>query len=90
MTSCGTGLVNCNGSCIDVQSDNTNCGGCGMSTGLTMLGRALAGEEYSLVIPACCGIVTAGAFPTTSYGVPTVATTFASATTFSARLPGSS
>jgi pyruvate ferredoxin oxidoreductase beta subunit/2-oxoisovalerate ferredoxin oxidoreductase beta subunit len=52
-----------------------------MSVGLTMLGRALAqaDETCMLAIPACCGIVTAGAFPTTSYGVPTVATTFASA-----------
>jgi pyruvate ferredoxin oxidoreductase beta subunit/2-oxoisovalerate ferredoxin oxidoreductase beta subunit len=51
-----------------------------MSIGLTMLDRALteAGQTCSLVIPACCGIVTAGAFPTTSYGVPTIATTFAS------------
>jgi pyruvate/2-oxoacid:ferredoxin oxidoreductase beta subunit len=32
----------------------------------------------TLCIPACCGIVTAGAFPTSAYGVPTVATTFAS------------
>jgi pyruvate ferredoxin oxidoreductase beta subunit/2-oxoisovalerate ferredoxin oxidoreductase beta subunit len=50
-----------------------------MSIGLTMLGRTLveAGERCMLVIPACCGIVTAGAFPTTSYGVPAVASTFA-------------
>ena len=63
-----------------LRPGNTNCGGCGMSIGLTMLGRALAdaGESCTLVIPACCGIVTAGAFPTTSYGVPTIATTFAS------------
>ena len=63
-----------------LRPGNTNCGGCGMSTGLTMLDRALAeaGQTCSLVIPACCGIVTAGAFPTTSYGVPTIATTFAS------------
>jgi pyruvate ferredoxin oxidoreductase beta subunit/2-oxoisovalerate ferredoxin oxidoreductase beta subunit len=53
-----------------------------MSTALTMLGRALQGEQYSLVIPACCGIVTAGAFPTSSYGVPVVASTFASAPAF--------
>jgi pyruvate ferredoxin oxidoreductase beta subunit/2-oxoisovalerate ferredoxin oxidoreductase beta subunit len=33
----------------------------------------------TLAIPACCGIVTAGAFPTSAYGVPVVATTFASA-----------
>ncbi len=64
-----------------LRPGNTNCGGCGMSTGLTMLGRALAeaDDTCTLVIPACCGIVTAGAFPTTSYGVPTIATTFASA-----------
>jgi len=64
-----------------LRPGNTNCGGCGMSIGLTMLGRALeeAGDTCTLVIPACCGIVTAGAFPTTSYGVPTIATTFASA-----------
>jgi pyruvate ferredoxin oxidoreductase beta subunit/2-oxoisovalerate ferredoxin oxidoreductase beta subunit len=53
-----------------------------MSVGLTMLGRALEGENYSLVIPACCGIVTAGAFPTTSYDVPVLASTFASAPAF--------
>jgi pyruvate ferredoxin oxidoreductase beta subunit/2-oxoisovalerate ferredoxin oxidoreductase beta subunit len=52
-----------------------------MSIGLTMLGRALAeaNDTCMLAIPACCGAVTAGAFPTTSYGVPTVNTTFASA-----------
>ncbi len=67
-----------------LRPGNTNCGGCGMSVGLTLLGRALAaaGERCTLAIPACCGIVTAGAFPTTSYGVPTVATTFASAAAF--------
>ncbi len=72
--------VFCTEQCL-LRPGNTNCGGCGMSVGLTMLGRALAaaGEDCSLVIPACCGIVTAGAFPTTSYGVPTIATTFASA-----------
>jgi pyruvate ferredoxin oxidoreductase beta subunit/2-oxoisovalerate ferredoxin oxidoreductase beta subunit len=70
----------CRDACL-LRPGNTNCGGCGMSVGLTLLGRALAdaGERCTLVIPACCGIVTAGAFPTTSYGVPAVATTFASA-----------
>ena len=68
-------------SCL-LRPGNTNCGGCGMSVGLTMLGRALAGEDYSLVIPACCGIVTAGAFPTTSYNVPVIASTFAAAAAF--------
>ena len=65
-----------------LRPGNTNCGGCGMSVALTMLGRALAGESYSLVIPACCGIVTAGAYPTTSYNVPVIASTFASAPAF--------
>jgi len=65
-----------------LRPGNTNCGGCGMSVGLTMLGRALAGESYSMVIPACCGIVTAGAYPTTSYNVPVIASTFASAPAF--------
>jgi pyruvate ferredoxin oxidoreductase beta subunit/2-oxoisovalerate ferredoxin oxidoreductase beta subunit len=65
-----------------LRPGNTNCGGCGMSNGLTMLGRALEGEHYSMVIPACCGIVTAGAYPTTSYNVPVVASTFASSPAF--------
>ena len=72
--------IPCNDECL-LREGNTNCGGCGMSIGLTMLGRALseAGETCQLAIPACCGIVAAGAFPTSSYGVPTVATTFAAA-----------
>ncbi len=67
-----------------LRAGNTNCGGCGMSTGLTFLGRALAEahEKCTLVIPACCGIITAGGFPTTSYGVPVVASTFAAAPAF--------
>lgn len=65
-----------------LRPGNTNCGGCGMSNGLTMLGRALEGERYSMVIPACCGIVTAGAYPTTSYNVPVVASTFVSSPAF--------
>ncbi len=71
------------GECV-LRPGNTNCGGCGMSVGLTLLGRTLAaaGESCSLAIPACCGIVTAGGFPTTAYGVPVVATTFAAAPAF--------
>lgn len=67
-----------------LRPGNTNCGGCGMSLGLTLLGRALAGEHYSMVIPACCGIVAAGTYPTTSYNVPVIASTFASAPAFAA------
>jgi pyruvate ferredoxin oxidoreductase beta subunit/2-oxoisovalerate ferredoxin oxidoreductase beta subunit len=64
-----------------LRPGNTNCGGCGMSVGLTLFGRVLA-ERHQLchmAIPACCGIVTAGGYPTTSYNVPVVATTFGSA-----------
>ncbi len=62
-----------------LRPGNTNCGGCGMSLGLTWLGDALGelDQKALIAIPACCGAVTAGAFPTTSYGMPTVATTFA-------------
>jgi pyruvate ferredoxin oxidoreductase beta subunit/2-oxoisovalerate ferredoxin oxidoreductase beta subunit len=61
-----------------LRPGNTNCAGCGMSLGLQWLDQGLEGEKPTMVIPACCGIVTAGAFPTSAYGVPTVATTFAS------------
>ena len=61
-----------------LRPGNTNCAGCGMSLGLQWLEQGLEGEKPTMVIPACCGIVTAGAFPTSAYGVPTVATTFAS------------
>ena len=61
-----------------LRPGNTNCAGCGMSIGLQWLDEALGDEQPVLVIPSCCGIVTAGAFPTSGYGVPTAATTFAS------------
>jgi pyruvate/2-oxoacid:ferredoxin oxidoreductase beta subunit len=61
-----------------LRPGNTNCAGCGMSLGLQWLEQGLQGEKPTMVIPACCGIVTAGAFPTSAYGVPTVASTFAS------------
>ena len=61
-----------------LRPGNTNCAGCGMSIGLQWLEQALENERPTLCIPACCGIVTAGSFPTSAYGVPTVATTFAS------------
>ncbi|MEK6677514.1 MAG: thiamine pyrophosphate-dependent enzyme [Planctomycetota bacterium] len=62
-----------------LRPGNTNCAGCGMSLGLQWLGEALDGRMPYVVIPACCGIVTAGAFPTSAYAAPTVASTFASA-----------
>ena len=62
-----------------LRPGNTNCGGCGMSIGLNMLGRAVADTPIQIVIPACCGIVTPGQFPNSAYGAPVVASTFASA-----------
>jgi pyruvate ferredoxin oxidoreductase beta subunit/2-oxoisovalerate ferredoxin oxidoreductase beta subunit len=62
-----------------LREGNTNCGGCGMSIGLNLLSHAAAMERLQLVVPACCGIVTAGPFPCSSYGAPVFASTFASA-----------
>jgi pyruvate/2-oxoacid:ferredoxin oxidoreductase beta subunit len=62
-----------------LRAGNTNCGGCGMSIALNMLSRAIAQRKVQMVIPACCGIVTAGPFPMSAYGAPVVAATFASA-----------
>lgn len=72
--------IPCSEECL-LRAGNTNCGGCGMSLGLSLMGRALAEADQTcqLAIPACCGIVAAGAFPTTAYSAPTVATTFAAA-----------
>jgi len=62
-----------------LRAGNTNCGGCGMSIALNMISRAIADRKVQMVIPACCGIVTAGPFPYSAYGAPVVASTFASA-----------
>jgi pyruvate ferredoxin oxidoreductase beta subunit/2-oxoisovalerate ferredoxin oxidoreductase beta subunit len=62
-----------------LRPGNTNCGGCGMSVGLNFLSRAIAQREVQMVVPACCGIVTAGAYPYSAYGAPVAASAFASA-----------
>lgn len=62
-----------------LRPGNTNCAGCGMSIGFQLMDQALEREPITLVIPACCGIVTAGAFPTSAYSVPVAGSTFASA-----------
>jgi pyruvate/2-oxoacid:ferredoxin oxidoreductase beta subunit len=62
-----------------LRAGNTNCGGCGMSLVILMLGRAAAKHTLQMVIPACCGIVTAGPYPYSAYGAPVLASTFASA-----------
>lgn len=75
--------IKCSTDCL-LRPGNTNCGGCGMSVALTMLGRVLheINQKCTLVIPACCGIVTAGGYPTTSYNVPVVGSTFGGAPAF--------
>jgi pyruvate/2-oxoacid:ferredoxin oxidoreductase beta subunit len=61
-----------------LRPGNTNCGGCGMSNLLQMLRRAVADRPVQMIIPACCGAISAGAFPQSGYGAPTLLTTFAS------------
>ena len=58
---------------------NTNCGGCGMSSLLQMMRHALAERRIQLVVPASCAAVAGGAFPQSTFGVPTLMSTFASA-----------
>ncbi len=62
-----------------LRMGNTNCGGCGMSNLLQMLRRAIGDRRVQLVIPASCAAVAAGAFPQSTFSVPTLLTTFASA-----------
>lgn len=62
-----------------LRAGNTNCGGCGMSIGLNFLSRAVGDRAIQLVVPACCGIVTAGPYPYSAYGAPVAASAFASA-----------
>lgn len=62
-----------------LRPGNTNCAGCGMSLGLQWLGEGLGQAHPTMVIPACCGIVTAGKFPTSAYQAPVAAATFGSA-----------
>ena len=61
------------------RKGNTNCGGCGMSLTLQMLRHAVAERPVHLVIPASCAAVAGGTFPQSTFGVPTLMTTFASA-----------
>ena len=61
-----------------LRPGGTNCGGCGMSLGFSFLDRAVAEHQIQIVIPACCGIVTPGHYPTSAYGAPVIASTFAS------------
>jgi len=58
---------------------NTNCGGCGLSNLMQMMRHAVAQRRVQLIIPACCAAAAGGTFPQSTYGVPTLLTTFASA-----------
>jgi pyruvate/2-oxoacid:ferredoxin oxidoreductase beta subunit len=69
---------------VVLRPGNTNCPGCGMSNALRLLERALEDTPLVLCIPAGCAVVTAGLHPTSAYGVPCVATTFASAAAIAA------
>lgn len=62
-----------------LRMGNNNCGGCGLSSLMQMLRHAVADRQVRLVIPACCAAVSAGVFPQSTYGAPTLLTTFASA-----------
>ena len=61
------------------RKGNTNCGGCGMSIVLQMLRHAVAERPVQLIVPASCAAVAGGTFPQSTFGVPTLMTTFASA-----------
>jgi pyruvate ferredoxin oxidoreductase beta subunit/2-oxoisovalerate ferredoxin oxidoreductase beta subunit len=61
-----------------LRQGNTNCGGCGLSSLMQMMRRSTADRHVQLVIPACCAAVCGGTFPQSTYGVPTIMTTFAS------------
>ena len=61
-----------------LRPGNTNCGGCGTSSLLQMMRRAVADRPVQLIMPACCAAVAAGSFPQSAYGAPALLTTFAS------------
>jgi len=61
------------------RKGNTNCGGCGMSITLQMLRHAVGERPVQLIVPASCAAVAGGTFPQSTFGVPTLMTTFASA-----------
>ena len=62
-----------------LRMGNTNCGGCGLSSLMQMMRHATADQRVHLVVPACCAAVSAGVYPQSTYGAPTLLTTFASA-----------
>jgi pyruvate/2-oxoacid:ferredoxin oxidoreductase beta subunit len=69
-----------------LRAGNTNCGGCGMSLALHMLGRAAGDRPLQLVIPACCAMVAAGPFPLSGITAPVVSSTMAATAALGAGL----
>lgn len=61
-----------------LRAGNANCGGCGMSVALQLLGRALVGRALQFVLPPCCAWVTGGSYPYSAYGTPVMASTLGS------------
>jgi len=62
-----------------IRRGNTNCGGCGMSSTLQALRHAVGNRAVELIVPASCCAVAGGGFPQSTFGVPTLMTTFACA-----------
>jgi pyruvate/2-oxoacid:ferredoxin oxidoreductase beta subunit len=71
--------INCPAADPLLRPGNGNCGGCGMSTALQFLGRAMDDRRLQIVIPASCGAITVGPFPYSAMGVPVILSTFGSA-----------
>ena len=65
-----------------LRRGNTNCGGCGMSNLLQMLGHAAADRSLQLMVPASCAAVCGGIFPFSTFDAPTLMTTFAAGSSF--------
>ena len=53
---CSTGLVACNGVCIDPMTDNLDCGSCGIACATPSWAHTLtAGTHYWVVVSGYCG-----------------------------------
>jgi pyruvate ferredoxin oxidoreductase beta subunit/2-oxoisovalerate ferredoxin oxidoreductase beta subunit len=75
----GTSVAACPSANPLLRPGNGNCGGCGMSTALQFLGRAVEDRRIQMVIPASCAAVAVGPFPSSAMGVPVILSTFGSA-----------
>jgi hypothetical protein len=48
---CAAGLTSCGASCVDINTDVNNCGGCGQTCG-PIVSECSAGQCHALVKPA--------------------------------------